>query len=181
LYKVNLATGEVYLFTKQSNSESSLSSNTILHINEDNHKNIWIIPNYGNVNILPNADNNINYHEGSENGTPSRILSIYKGSDGVLWAGTDGSGLTKITFNADGSTNEKQFFNDSDTSKGFYIQSITEDNEGNIWMGTYKNGLWIYDSKKNNFREIPVLNPRNQKASDVRITYKDNKGRIWVG
>ncbi|MBO3098726.1 hybrid sensor histidine kinase/response regulator transcription factor [Gelidibacter pelagius] len=181
LYKVNLSTGEVLLFTKQVNSDASLSSNTILHINEDNHKNIWIIPNYGNLNILPNADNNINYHEGSENGAPTRILSIYKGSNGILWAGTDGSGLTKISFNADGSTNEEQFFNDSDTSKGFYIQSITEDNKGNMWIGTYKNGLWFYDSKKNEFREIPVLNTKNQKASDVRTTYKDSKGRIWAG
>jgi len=181
LYKVNLSTGEVLLFTKQVNSEASLSSNTILDVNEDNHKNIWITPNYGNLNILPNADNNINYHEGSENFTPSRILSIYKSSDGVLWAGTDGSGLTKITFNGDGDTNEKQFFKDSGTTKGFYIQCIEEDNRGNIWIGTYKNGLWFYNSKKNEFREIPVLNAKNQKASDVRTLYKDSKGRVWVG
>lgn len=181
LYKVNLSTGEVLLFTKQVNSEASLSSNTILDIYEDNHKNIWITPNYGNLNILPNADNNINYHEGSENFTPTRILSIYKSSDGILWAGTDGSGLTKITFNGDGDTNEKQFFKDSDTNKGFYIQSIAEDNRGNLWIGTYKNGLWFYNSKKNEFREIPVLNAKNQKASDVRTLYKDSKGRVWVG
>lgn len=181
LYKVNLSTGEVLLFTKQVNSEASLSSNTILDIYEDNHKNIWITPNYGNLNILPNADNNINYHEGSENFTPTRILSIYKSSDGILWAGTDGSGLTKITFNVNGDTNEKQFFKDSDTNKGFYIQSIAEDNRGNLWIGTYKNGLWFYNSKKNEFREIPVLNAKNQKASDVRALYKDSKGRVWVG
>lgn len=181
LYKVNLSTGEVLLFTKQVNSEASLSSNTILDIYEDNHKNIWITPNYGNLNILPNADNNINYHEGSENFTPTRILSIYKSSDGILWAGTDGSGLTKITFNGNGDTYEKQFFKDSDTNKGFYIQSIAEDNRGNLWIGTYKNGLWFYNSKKNEFREIPVLNAKNQKASDVRTLYKDSKGRVWVG
>ncbi|RXJ49918.1 ATP-binding protein [Gelidibacter gilvus] len=181
LYKVNLTTGDVLLFSKQVNSESSLSSNTILHINEDNHQNIWITPNYGNLNILPNADNNINYHEGSENRVPSRILSIYKGSDDVLWAGTDGSGLTRITFNPDGSSNEKQFFNDFNTNKGFYVQSITEDNNGNIWIGTYKNGLWFYDAKKRDFREIPVLNSKNQKASDVRTVFKDSKGRVWVG
>ncbi|HUH27672.1 ligand-binding sensor domain-containing protein [Gelidibacter sp.] len=181
IYKINLTTGDVLLFTKQVNSETSLSSNTILHINEDNHQNIWITPNYGNLNILPNADNNINYHEGSENRVPSRILSIYKGSDDVLWAGTDGSGLTRITFNADDSTTEKQFFHDFTTNKGFYVQSIAEDNKGNIWIGTYKNGLWFYDSKKSEFRKIPVLNSKNQKATDVRTIYKDSKGRVWVG
>jgi hypothetical protein len=181
LYKVNLKTGEVVLFTKQLNNEFSLSSNTILHINEDNHKNIWITPNYGDLNILPNADNNINYHEGSENNTPNRILSIYKSAKGILWAGTDGSGLTRITFNSDGSTNEKQFFNDFKTNKSFYIQSIAEDNNGNFWFGTYKNGLWYYDSKKDIFRPVEVVNFKNQKAYDVRTVYKDSKGRIWVG
>ena len=181
LYKVNLETGEVFLFNKQSNSEFSLSSNTIIDINEDNHQNIWIVPNYGNLNILPNADNNINYHEGSENQMPTRILSIFKSSNNVLWAGTDGSGVTRITFNADGSTNEEQFFNEFKTNKGFYIQSIAEDDKGNIWMGTYKNGLWIYNAKTDQFREAPIINKKNQKASDVRTVYKDNKGRLWVG
>ena len=181
LYKVNLSTGEVFLFSKQSNSEFSLSSNTIIHINEDNHQNIWIVPNYGNLNILPNADNNINYHEGSENQTPTRILSILRSSDNVIWAGTDGAGLTRIIINLDGSTNEKQFFNDFSKNKGFYVQTIAEDNKGNIWIGTYKNGLWIYDPKTNDFRAAPVINIKNQKASDVRTIYKDKKGRIWVG
>ena len=181
LYKVNLNTGEILLYTKQAYTESSLSSNTILDINEDNHKNIWITPNYGNLNILPNADNNIHYHEGSENRIPTRILSVFKGSDNVLWTGTDGAGLTKITFNGDGTSNEKQFLNDINTNQGFYVQTIAEDNNGNIWAGTYKNGLWLYNSKTDKFKEIPVLNTKNQKAYDVRTIYKDSKGRLWVG
>lgn len=181
LYKVNLTTGEVLLFTKQSTNEFSLSSNTILNINEDNHQNIWIVPNYGSLNILPNANNQINYHEGSANHTPTRTLSIHRSSDHVLWAGTDGSGLTKITFNPDGSTNDTQFFNDALTGKGFYIQTMTEDRNGNLWIGTYKNGLWYYDSKAKSFNKIPVFNNKNQQASDVRTVYTDHSGRIWVG
>lgn len=181
LYKVHLTTGEVFLFTKQINNSSSLSSNTIVHVNEDNHNNIWIVPNYGNLNILPNADNSINYHEGSESGTPNRILSAYRSSDNVLWVGTDGSGLTKINFNDDGTTREKQFFNDATTNKGFYIQTIAEDHKGNMWFGSYKNGLWHYDSKTEVFKKIPVSNAKGQQASDVRTLYKDSKGRIWVG
>lgn len=181
LYKVDLATGKILLFTKQLHSEFSLSSNTIIHINEDNHQNIWITPNYGNLNILPNQDNNIEYHEGSENGTPNRILSVFKSSNNTLWTGTDGSGLTRINFNADGSMTEKQFFYDVATNKGFYVQTITEDASGNIWIGTYKNGLWIYNLGTKTFKEWPVYNEKNQKASDVRTVYKDRKGRMWVG
>ncbi|TXE09147.1 response regulator [Gelidibacter salicanalis] len=181
LYKINLTTGEVVLFTKQTRNEFSLSSNTILHINEDNHNNIWVSPNYGNLNVLPNTDNNIYYHEGSISETPTRILSIYKASDDVLWVGTDGAGLTKIDFNNKGITDEASYFNDEITNKGFYIQTITEDNKGNIWVGTYKNGMWVYNSATKTFREVPVFNVKNQKAFDVRTLFRDRKGRIWAG
>ncbi len=181
LYKVNLITGEVLLYTKQPHTEFSLSSNTIIDIHEDNHHNIWITPNYGNLNILPNVDSNINYHEGSESGTPNRILSVFKSSDNVLWAGTDGAGLTKITFNADGTTAEEQFLYDVGTNKGFYIQSITEDTKGNIWIGTYKNGLWYYNSKSGTIKSFAVINEKDQKATDVRTLFIDSKARLWVG
>ncbi|WP_103863519.1 ATP-binding protein [Aquimarina sp. I32.4] len=181
LYKINSITGEIDLFTRQYSNEFSLSSNTIVNVNEDNHSNIWITTNYGGLNILPNSNNDIKYHEGSENNTPLRVLSIFKSSKGVLWVGTDGSGLTSITYNSDGTTHETQYFNDLPLNKGFYIQSITEDNQSNIWFGTYKNGLWRYSTVNHTFQKVNVYNSNQQEAKDVRTVFCDSKGRIWVG
>ncbi|GAA3553523.1 hybrid sensor histidine kinase/response regulator transcription factor [Snuella lapsa] len=181
LYRIDAQKGDVSLFTKQNANESSLSTNTILDINEDAHKNLWVITNYGKVNILPNSNNSIFYHEGSQSNAPLRILSMCKSSKGVLWVGTDGEGITKIIFNEDGSTKEKQYFNDAILSKGFYVQSIVEDDNSNLWLGTYKNGLWFCNTKNDKFKKVEISNSRNLKASDVRTVYKDSKGRIWVG
>ncbi len=181
LYKINVNTGTIDLYTRQASNESSINSNTIMNISEDNHKNLWISTKNGNLNIIPNANNNIGYHQGSENNAPLRILCIYKSSNGALWAGTDGSGLTKITYNSDGTTNETQYFNNTNLNKGFYVQSITEDNKANIWFGTYRNGLWHYNTQKNTFKKINVVNSKKQEATDVRTVFKDSKGRIWVG
>lgn len=181
LYKINSNNGAIDLFTKQDSNEFSLGSNTILNINEDNHKNIWICTNYGKLNVLPNANNNIKYHEGSANNTPLRVLSVYKSSQGDLWAGTDGSGITKISYGLDGSTNETQYFNNIALNKGFYVQSIIEDNQSNIWFGTYKNGLYFHNTKKGTFGKINIVNSKKQEATDVRTVFKDSKGRIWVG
>lgn len=180
LYKINPVTGAIDLFYKQDGNEFSLGSNTILHINEDNHKNLWICTNYGKLSILPNVDNNIHYHEGSANHIPQKILSIYKSSKNTLWIGTDGSGLTKINLSDTGSTKETTYFNDSEVGRGHYIQSITEDLNGNIWIATYLNGLWFHDTQKNTLKKIEVSNIRNQKATDVRTLFRDSKGRIWV-
>ena len=182
LYKINSVDGKIDLFTKHDANEFSLGSNTILNISEDNHKNIWVSTNYGKLNILPFKNDNINYHSGSENKTPQRILSIYKSSKGTLWLGTDGSGLTKVSTNTNNEiTNEYQYFNSLNLNKGYYVQSIIEDDQANIWFGTYKNGLFFHDTKNNTFKKIDILNSKNQEGTDVRIIFKDSKNRIWVG
>lgn len=181
LYKINVETGAITLFFKQDANKFSLGSNTILNVNEDNHKNLWVCTNYGNLSVVPNVDNNIFYHEGSANRTPQRVLSVYKSALNTLWIGTDGSGLTKVDFHSDGTSTETQFFNKEAFNKGFYIQSIAEDHLNNIWIGTYRNGLWHYDTKRRIFTEIMLQNSKNQLATDVRSLFVDSKNRIWVG
>ena len=181
LYQIDSNSGSIHLFTHHDTNKYSLSSNTVIGINEDSHKNIWVLANYGGLNIIPGGNPNILYHEGSENNSPSRVLSILKSKKGALWVGTDGTGLTKIITNNNGSTSEKQYFTARDQNKGFYIQSIIEDDQFNIWFGTYKNGLWFYNSKKNSFKRISIENSAFQKAKDVRTLFKDSKQRIWVG
>ncbi|MEE9364110.1 MAG: ATP-binding protein [Cellulophaga sp.] len=181
LYKINSLNGKIELFTRQDGTnEFSLSSNTILNLSEDKHKNLWISTNYGNLNVLPSSNTTISYHSGSKKGTPLRILSVYKSTTGVLWAGTDGTGLTKIIQNPDGSTITTQYFNNLFLNKGFYVQSITEDDQTNIWFGTYKNGLWHYNSKTDKFKKIEIYNSKQQKATDVRTVFSDSKERIWI-
>jgi signal transduction histidine kinase/DNA-binding response OmpR family regulator/ligand-binding sensor domain-containing protein len=182
LYKINATTGEIYLFTKQDANPSSLESNTILNISEDNHKNIWISANYGKLNILHLNNTNIGYHEGSSNKTPQRILSILKSSKDILWIGTDGSGLTKVSTNAkDELTSESQYLKNIDVNNKYYVQTIIEDANANIWFGTYKNGLFFHDTKKNTFQNIAIINSKKQEGTDVRTIFKDSKNRIWVG
>ncbi|WP_418603487.1 ATP-binding protein [Hwangdonia sp.] len=182
LYKVNSITGKIDLFTKQNANKFSLDSNTILNVSEDNHNNIWITTKSGTLNILPYNNSDINYHPGTAHYIPQRILSIYKSSKNVLWLGTDGAGLTKVTKNTkDEIVNENQFFSDLGLNKRFYVQSITEDSNGNIWFGTYKNGLYFHNTRNNTFKKIKIVNSKNQEGTDVRTVFKDSKNRIWVG
>jgi len=180
LYRINPESGKIKLYTHNDTNKFSLTTNTIIDINEDSHKNIWIITNYGGINILPQNNNSITYHEGSINNTPTRTLTMYKSRANELWIGTDGNGITRLTTHKNKTTSEKQYFNNIGIKKGFYVQSITEDDLGNIWFGTYKNGLWHYNVKQQKFSSIPISNSENVKASDVRTVFKDSKHRIWV-
>ena len=182
LYKIDSNTGKIDVFIKQDSNQSSLGSNTILNISEDNHKNIWISTNYGKLNVLPFKNKNIGYHEGSSNKTPQRVLSIFKSSKDILWIGTDGSGLTKVSTNSKNAViSESHYLNNIDLNNSYYVQSIIEDSNANIWFGTYKNGLFFHDTHKNIFKKIRIINSKKQEGTDVRTIFKDSKNRIWVG
>jgi len=181
LYKINSKTGDIELFTRNVSNDFSLSSNTVLNVSEDYHNNIWVTTNYGEVNVLPSPTPSIKYHSGAANGVPQRILSILKSSTEVLWIGTDGAGITKVVMKDDKIISEKQYFNNVFRDKGFYIQSIVEDNKKNIWVGTYKNGLWYYNSEKETFKKLTLSNSKKHHATDVRTIFNDSQGRIWVG
>ena len=175
LYKINSKTGRILVYKNKFPNIFSISSNTIINISEDLQQNIWLVTNHGNTNVIPKENKSVNYHKGSISGTPVRVLSTFKSSKGTLWIGTDGNGLTRLEDNK----TPKEYFNDIDNN--FYIQSIAEDENANIWLGTYRNGLWKFYSKTAKFLRIPVSNNLNQKAKDVRIVFCDSKGRIWVG
>lgn len=176
LYRIDTESGELTIYKHNHLNGFSLSTNTVIGINEDLKNNLWVLTNYGDINILRNRNNQINYHSGAVMGSPSRVLSSYRAMDGTLWIGTDGDGITKVDPNG----KEAQYFNNSAQSKGFYIHSINEDNSGNIWMGTYKNGLWVYRPDKEGFSKVPLSNSRNNMVLDVRFIFKDSKDRVWV-
>lgn len=181
LYKIDSNSGAISLYIKHDSNEFSLSSNTITNISEDNHKNLWVSTNYGKLNILPSPNSNIKYHVGSADNSPQRAISVFKSSNKDLWVGTDGYGLTRISYNADGSTNESQYFNNVSLTRGFYVHALAEDSQSNIWFGTYKNGLYIHNTKNGAFKKLNIINSKNQEAVDVRALFKDSKGRMWVG
>ena len=74
-------------------------------------------------------------------GLPSNTIhSIYKDSRGVMWIGT-GSGLCK--FDGKGF----QVLGSPNGLVGDNVFSITEDDQGNIWVGCMKSGISRYDGK----------------------------------
>lgn len=101
------------------------------------------------------------------------IRDVAADTSGRVWIATDHDGLLVYTpgedvvdlFNGDRS---------SDTPfLGECIQCLYSDNNGVMWLGTYKSGLsFIYDGK-NTFAHTPL--------EDVTTVLEDNSGIIWCG
>ena len=58
-----------------------------------------------------------------------------------------------------------------------YFMSAIEDNNGDMWMATYSQGVWKYDGK--NISRYPVKNG----SEDITLfsIYKDRHGNLWLG
>ncbi len=55
---------------------------------------------------------------------------------------------------------------------------LLEDDQGNIWIGTSKCGLWMYQRKDKRFVKIQIAN-----AADYSITSiaQNRRGQLWIG
>ncbi|SNZ00463.1 hypothetical protein SAMN06265377_2287 [Flagellimonas pacifica] len=179
LFKIDKDNYKVSRFRHQDNNRFSISNNSVTGISEDNHGNLWIVYKKGSIDILPNYNSSVQYFTGSENNVPSPILCMLKATDGSLWIGTDGKGLNRVFPNGKG----VQYGNKTSNSsifKGRYIQRIVEASNNNIWIATYKNGLFVYNPRLNRFKRVKISGISEKSAADVRFLYKDTKNRIWA-
>ena len=95
----------------------------------------------------PIVTNVYNYKEGREN---NWVFGIYESTDGTLWAGTN-YGLLK--FHPDDEQRINPTLIDTKGSNFSYhnIQCVSEDRDGNIWLGTINSAMKI---ARNGFRTL---------------------------
>jgi ligand-binding sensor domain-containing protein len=60
-----------------------------------------------------------------------KLFSIFEDSHGAIWCGTVNSGVVRIY------QGRAEYFTRKNGLSGNWVQSITEDHEGNIWVATY--------------------------------------------
>lgn len=68
----------------------------------------------------------------------------------------------------------------SATSDRFlYFQSITEDNNRDLWMTPYAGGVWKYDGRI--VTHYPMTTGDPPEEITMFTIYKDNRGDLWIG
>lgn len=180
LYQYDPKTKKLNIYPAKNNDPFSLSSGTVRNISEDFHGNIWVVCKWGYIDILPNYRNHVDYFSGSEDGSPTSVLSLLKSNDGSLWIGTDGNGINRVL--PDGQV--KHYGSQQKGANYFeclYGQDLLEDARGNIWIGSYQNGLYVHQTKTKNFKKINTDRPNSKTSKDFRTLFKDKQNRIWVG
>lgn len=173
---------------------NSTISNDVRPIFEDSYSNIWAATKDGKIHLYDGDMTEkgfLNNRGAVGNGTPLNGIAycITEDSENNIWIGTKGEGVYKLTRrNGDNNYVIHHFRNDPDDSYSLSdnnVYSIFEDQNRNIWIGTFGGGvnLILYGDK-----ESRVINHRNELTSypyhlgdQVRIITADKYGNICMG
>ncbi|KQO20679.1 histidine kinase [Flavobacterium sp. Leaf82] len=166
-----------YLHTK---TNHTISSNAIWSIKEIGDE-MWFGTSKGLTIYNKKSKQFISvFHSDTDASTlPSNnILSILKTKKGEIWIGTT-KGLCQLT----GRKNGKLFFKNYPLNSidQLNVQAITEDDSGNLWIGTKNKGLLKFDKISNAF--VSFLSPDQYREinTDIRSLSIDNQGSLWIG
>ncbi|MCO6025599.1 response regulator [Prevotella cerevisiae] len=168
-------------FKSDAFSPGILPNNQIRCITEDHHDCLWIGTSNGLMKLDKRTGKFYTFHLPTDN---QRIIyTIYCSKDGKIWIGTDG-GLSYYIPQA----NKFYTYDHSNTFRvksgqkiqritNYSVKSITEDEHGNIFFGTWNNGLIRFRPGSHLFYQYPELNTRNSAYS----LHFDKWHRLWVG
>jgi signal transduction histidine kinase/ligand-binding sensor domain-containing protein/DNA-binding response OmpR family regulator len=168
-----------FLYSNQ--LKSSIGSNAIYKIFEDNQHNIWIGTAWSGLSVIEHLQGNIEFFYSDIEGIdPSPVLSVFVDSKDNMWIGSDGRGLygyNKLSGNVIHYSNSQKDYQALD-----YVQVISEDRKGNLWIGTYANGLCYFNTATKSltvYKNNPS-NPASISHNNVRSVLEDSKGNLWV-
>ncbi|MDR1738318.1 MAG: response regulator [Candidatus Symbiothrix sp.] len=150
-----------------------LSNNRLTAVAEDSNNRIWIGTDKG-LNVLDKTTGKISQIP-PDKLSNDQIQVILATKNNTVWIGTS-NGLYQYVIENDTFI----YFNNASTNyrlRGNDIKTLLEDDKGNIWIGTWNEGITRYDPANGIFYPYPRINPRNS----AHCLFQDNQQTIWVG
>jgi signal transduction histidine kinase/ligand-binding sensor domain-containing protein len=198
LGRLNPVTSNVDHWRNEKNNPSSLSHNDVWSLYQDSKGRIWIGTNGGGLNLFngesQNEFQNWNTHRKNNRSLSSNsIYTIYESVIGnkqrdqtILWIGT-ANGLNKFIIkndsgNIDGSklNVEVKFYTVADGLPDNAVESILDDENGNLWIGT-STGITFFDIKEERFTNFTVSDGLSGSSFNSSASFKTAEGIMLFG
>jgi len=165
---LNRETGQFTYMIHDENNFNSLSANGIKSIIQDKMGNFWIGTFLGGLNFYNVKQQKFTHFKNDPSNlnslTNNTVWALHEDREGIIWIGTD-AGLDSYD------PASKTFSHFLDKAKLKTVHSIFEDSDGNLFFGSFLDGLTVKtpDSKLTHFDQ------------NVRSILQDSRGRIWIG
>lgn len=173
---------------KDSTNPGSLSNNNVSSILMDSYGDLWVGTRQG-LNRMQNAKTfqfeRLMKTKPEPGGLPYYdVKTIFEDRDKTLWIGTT-VGITRIIRAGGGKFEEKHYFLERNDSLWHHstnwVNSIAEDKDGRLWIGTEKKGIAVFDKQKGKVVTWEPIKSLDTESLSVRTIKPDNQGNFWVG
>lgn len=113
------------------------------------------------------------------------VRAIFEDKNGTIWIGNNGYGLfrydgkTLINFTKEKKLENPDFIKTFESKEGTLarVWTITDDKQGNLWIGTIDAGVWKFDGQA-----LVNYTTKDGLGSEAIWTiYRDRKDKLWFG
>lgn len=105
------------------------------------------------------------------------IYTLFKDKSGVIWIGTDGTGVLKLN------PKKVNFGSYKIEKNGICVMAVEQDSKDTLWVGSYGNGLYKLNINTGIEKHFSTTILDNLKLSDEIIIslLKDSQDNLWIG
>lgn len=177
--------------------EGSLSGNLVTAFCEDDDSVFWIATDGAGLNRLPLGQFGFELVRAGRapffDGSRSRaaVWNLHEGTDGMVWVGTD-SGVVRwdpargwledLSLGDDPNGESNVDLLAEELGSLPFVQSLLQDQQGSLWMGTRGEGLWRRRASGHIDR---FLHHEGEVGSlphhSISVLHEDVEGQVWVG
>jgi len=183
IYKYNENTNDFNYYLNDSAAGKLFLSerNFINDILPDFKGNIWVGTNNGlyKFSIKSKIFTPVN----SILGTPTNaVFSLVFDKKGLLWMSTIDAGLFVIdTLNKKCNKINSDNYSARDASS--FVENVSCDKDGNIWLATGFNGISIYNPKTNEWKKYKhdIFDNKSLADDKTQVILQDKSGLFWIG
>nr|WP_256489402.1 EAL domain-containing protein [Pleionea sp. CnH1-48] len=176
-------------FVVDPNNPHSISSNTVVDIVEDKYGYLWLATAKGLNRLDKNTLHFKSYqHDPNDETTISsnNLTKLMFDHQGVLWIGTGSARLRPAQKGGLNRFDPKtetfvRFIHDPDSSQSISndnIVSLAQDNERNIWVGTFSGELNLIEPNSLQVERDPI--GKLPQSSGVNSLFIDKDNRLWA-
>jgi signal transduction histidine kinase/ligand-binding sensor domain-containing protein/DNA-binding response OmpR family regulator len=159
-------------------STPALSQDVIMSLEEDRGGNMWVGMWFGGLNKINRDGEVTRFNHPQLSNAP--VVDIHADLSDVLWIGTRGNGLYRVTprkGELDVHVYRRNRGEEEGTIKNNFINAIFEDHAGTMWIGT-EEGLVSFDRRTEVFQDVRINDgPSNGVIASI---LEDDNGHLWL-
>ncbi len=176
LKQLNRTTGAVTVYRNQPGNLHSLSNDNLLALLEAEPGVLLVGIRGGYLNRFDTRQETFSLVETEH----PNVRVLYNDDAGNTWIGLQ-VGLNKINSNRHKFTYYRNSKAIPDRLTNNNIYAVCKDSRGNIWAGSFHDGLSRIDNKTGEPEHYRAGDGKGLNGNLVRAIFEDSKGRLWVG